>query len=388
MTCAEAQNISVSRRERDVDVIVTAGDKIVWQLPLPSNTFSWGVYLHGRGGVRIQASPFTIPSGVTLINVENGGPTSARFSCTPAPPPGPSPQSQAVTNTTLATISASAQGGAISRGASSGASDQFGEGGGVQVTRSTVFVSTQGLSNTQPTFGTADWTAWVSAETRLYSGGNDGDSYDFVAGIGRRVHDDLIVGGLVAYGKTDLSVGGQLVENRSPAIAAYLAQRFGDDLRLDLSLAYARPEYRVTNGTFTASRQMINVGLRGSHAVGGIDLQPFARLAAYSEDQPSYSTPGGTVPRNEISAANLNLGGRIAPRSALSNGMLPYLSLAAEFNHRESTIGGTNTLWSSRLGVGMSMTFDQGFLTVDFDAGRMLDNTEDYGLKLAYQWNF
>lgn len=291
-------------------------------------------------------------------------------------------------NTVVANVSATAQGGAIGRATTTGASDQFGEGSGLQATRNSVFVSSRGPSAGQPQFGSADWSAWVSAELRSFSGGNDGDSYDVVAGIGNRVSSDLIIGGFLAYGESDLNVGGAVVESRSPAIGVYMARRFGDALRFDLSLSTARPEYEVAGSSFTARRHMLSLGLEGSHAMGAVDVQPFVRLFAFRENQPSYTTTTGVVPRNEITSSNLSLGGRITPLEPYANGILPYLSLAAEFSHRDSTIGGSTTLWSPRLGLGLSMTLDQAYLAIDLDAGEVLDGTRDYGLRLTYQWNF
>lgn len=341
------------------------------------------------------ADPAIAPAGTVVVQVRSTGTESnIPFTCTGTPTAAPtaatsstSPRSQSIVNTTIATVSATAQGSAIGAGAFSGASDQFGQGGN-NVTRDTVFVSSQGLPNNQPLFGSADWNAWVSAERRNFSGGNDGDSFDIVAGAGNRVSNDLIIGGLVAYGQSDMTVNGQKIEGTAPALGVYAARRFGDDLRFDISFAYARPDYQVTGGRFSATRQILNLGLRGSHAMGRVNLEPFARLSAFRENQASYTIGATTVPRNQIEMAKLSIGGQITPLAPYANGILPYLSLAGEFNHRETTTGGNTTLWSPRLGFGMSMALENGFLTVDFDGGQMLDNTNDRGLKIAYQWNF
>ena len=291
-------------------------------------------------------------------------------------------------NTAAATTGATSQGGAITTGSGRASQDQFGGGSGVDVTRSSVFMSSQGLANDQDFARSADWNAWISAETRSFSGGSDGDSFDIVAGIGNRVNNDLIIGALLAYGVNDLNVGGVRIESTSPALGVYMAQRFGDALVFDGAYSVARPDYETGGASFTATRHMLSLSLRGEHAMGNINLRPFARLSAFREDQPSYSSTAGVVAANRIDVATLSLGARLSPLQAYSNGIMPYVSLAADFAHRDTTLGGSENMTSPRLGFGMSMDLENGFLNADLDGGRLFDRTDDIGIRVSYEWNF
>lgn len=296
--------------------------------------------------------------------------------------------SETTRNTAAATTGATSQSGAITTGSSRASQDQFGGGSGVGVTRSSVFMSSQGLANDQDFARSADWNAWISAETRSFSGGSDGDSFDIVAGIGNRVNNDLIIGALLAYGVNDLNVGGVRIESTSPALGVYMAQRFGDALVFDGAYSVARPDYETGGASFTATRHMLSLSLRGEHAMGRINLRPFARLSAFRENQPSYSSTAGVIAANRIDVATLSLGARLSPLQAYSNGIMPYVSLATDFAHRDTTLGGSENMTSPRLGFGMSMDLENGFLNADLDGGRLFDRTDDIGIRVSYEWNF
>lgn len=292
------------------------------------------------------------------------------------------------TQTTVATVGANVQNGAITAGSDNGASDQFGETGGALVTRNSVFMSSQGLPNNQPMFGAAEWSAWASLEYRGFGGAGDGNSLDFVAGLGNRVNNDLIIGGLIAYEDMHITINGVRVDTTSPAIGVYMARRFGDDLRFNAAYSIGRPEYRFRGVSFDAIRHMISMSLRGSHAIDNIEFKPFTTLTGFSEDQSSYVGPSGAVAAAKIEAVTISLGSQLTPVNRYANGVLPYLSFAADFNHRESSATGNDAMWSPRLGLGMNMALQRGNLTVDLDAGELLDNVDDYGVKIAYEWNF
>ena len=202
------------------------------------------------------------------------------------------------------------------------------------------------------------------------------------------MNNDLIIGALLAYGANDIVVGGVRVESTSPALGVYMAQRFGDALVFDGAYSVARPDYETGGASFTATRHMLSFSLRGEHAIGNINLRPFARLSAFREDQPSYNSTAGVVVANRIDVATLSLGTRLSPLQAYSNGIMPYLSLAGDFAHRDTTLGGSQSMTSPRIGLGMSMTLENGFLTADLDGGRLFDRTDDIGLRISYEWNF
>ena len=387
ITCAIAQNIGVPGGA-SISIQAAAGDVIRITQGVNDNTGIAFTVNNIPSGPVLGTDVATIPANVDGPVTISAGLQAIVFSCTPAGSgAGASTGNQTAVNTSAATVAGSGQSDAIGWSVTNDANVQFGQGGNA-ATRDRVFMSSQGLPRNQPIFGNADWNAWISAERRDYSGGNDGDSFDIVAGAGNRLNNDLIIGGLLAYGQSDFVIAGQRVEITSPALGLYMAQRFGDRLRLDLSFALARPEYRVTGGNFTANRQSLTLSLRGAQAIGVINLEPFANLTAFREDQPSYSTTTATVSHNEIDFARLSMGAQIAPLVPYRNGILPYLSLAADFNHRETTFGGNSTLWSPRVGLGMRMAFAQGSFSLDFDAGELLDHTDDYGLKFAFVWDF
>lgn len=360
---------------------------------------SWNLRLIRPNGTQVGPIPsnlaeLTIDAEFNKVEVFNQIPEGRVLTVTCTPVAGAETGGtgtggvSSTTQTTVATVGANVQNGAITAGSDNGASDQFRETGGALVTRNSVFMSSQGLPNNQPMFGAADWSAWASLEYRGFGGAGDGNSLDFVAGLGNRVNNDLIIGGLIAYEDMHMTVNGVRVDTTAPAIGVYMARRFGDDLRFNAAYSIGRPEYRFRGVSFDATRHMISMSLRGSQAIDNISFKPFTTLTGFSEDQSSYVGPSGAVAAAKIEAVTISLGSQLTPVNRYANGVLPYLSFAADFNHRESSATGNDALWSPRIGLGMDMAFNRGNLTVDLDAGELLDNVDDYGVKIAYEWNF
>jgi hypothetical protein len=290
--------------------------------------------------------------------------------------------------TTASVIGASGQTNATRTGISSNTQNRLNGGGGNTATRNSIFLSTQNLPGAQSQFGQPEWNAWISAEGRSYSGDFDGWTGNAVAGLDTLISNDLLVGALLAYGRTDIQSATQQTEITSVALGAYFAKRLQSDLFLDGFVSVARPEYQTQGTAFSSSRTSASLSLTGNYTGGALNVTPFAKFGAYSEQQPAYTGTGGAVAANDITNISVALGAKVEPLAATASGILPYISLGLDYGSNTGTISGTSAFMSPRIGVGGGMDIASGHLSVDVDAGKVQEGVRDLGLRATYEFSF
>lgn len=378
-TCASTTNFNFTQSYSSIKIFVEEGDVLTlsngFHINLPATMQPL------PGGARITApASYTVPAGINEVNFE-GNASIPTISCTK---PAPAAEDDTGAGTTGSNVSANSQTNATRTGVSNNTQNRLNNGSGNSASRNTVFLSTQNLPGAEGQLGQPEWNAWISAEGRSYSGGYDGSTVDVVLGADRLVSDDLIVGALLAYGRTDIQDATQQTQATSVALGAYFATRLQGDLFLDGFITHARPDYEIGANSFTATRTSAALSFSGNYSGGRLSVSPFAKLNGYREAQPAY----GAVAANDITSFNASLGAKVEPLAAMAGGLVPYVSVAYDYGSRTSTANGSETFTSPRLGAGFSTLVGAGYLSVDLDAGKVQSDVRDIGLRATYEFNF
>lgn len=283
-------------------------------------------------------------------------------------------------------FSANSQSRSINTGIGNNARSRL-SGGGNQVTRNQVFISTQNLGKSQ--LETPEWNAWVSVEGRKYNGGQSGYSADVVVGADKLFSDNFLAGFLLSVDRTDITGAGGRSEVTSQALGAYFASRVSDGLFLDGYLSFSNPKNQTGGATFRSSRTMVGLSLTGTYQMASGTLRPFARVNGYSEKQPAYTGGGGPVAANNVNSYVAAVGARYEPSAEFgTTGLKPYFSAALDYNHIGSTIAGTTKFTYPRVGMGLSGPVGAGNLSLDLDGGKFNTTTYDFGLRATYEFKF
>ena len=82
------------------------------------------------------------------------------------------------------------------------------------------------------------------------------------------------------------------------------------------------------------------------------------------------------------------MGLRVDAAAPMSNGFLPYASLAADFGRSTSTAAGGEDFVAPRVAVGFTTDLGNGQLGFDLDAGKVGSGTRDVGVSLRYEMTF
>ncbi len=388
-TCAATNGFVLPHGGNNVTILASPGDVFTLAtgvstgLPAlqPSNAF-FPVF-------PIPAS-YTVPAGAVSVTFRSGGGVGDGFvniTCASSAAAEGETTGGAITEAT-SNIGANSQTDASSTGVSNNTQNRLGGGRDNTASQNRVFLSTQNLPGAQSQFGQPDWNAWIAAEGRSYQGGFDGWSGDVVAGVDTLISNDLLVGALLAYGRVDITSGATRSEVTSLAIGAYFAKRFGGDLFLDGFVSVARPEYQTQGTTFNSNRVSASMTLTGSYTGGRFNVTPFGKLSGYRETLPAFFGTGGAVAANTVSNVTLNVGAKVEPLAPLASGILPYISLSADAASNTSTLGGSTSFVSPRIGVGFGAALGGGYLSVDLDAGKVRENVRDMGLRATYEFTF
>lgn len=380
-TCSSTTNFSVPNNDDRVTIQVSSGDILTVGNAVVAAADGATYRVNGAGVFIPLVASYTVPDGVTTV-LFTAGFVGFTVSCTAAA------AGTADLPTTAGSIGANSQTTATRTGISNNTQNRLGGGGGNSATRNSVFMSTQNLPGAQSQFGQPDWNAWISVEGRSYSGDFEGWTGDVVAGIDTLISNDLIIGALLAYGRVDIQSPTQRAQITSVALGAYFAKRFQSDLFLDGFISVARPDYETQGTTFTSSRTSASLTLTGSYTGGAWNVTPFGKFGAYREQQPAYTGTGGAVAANDITNISLALGAKVEPLAPLASGLLPYISLGVDYGANTSTISGTSTFISPRIGVGIGMDLSRGYLSVDLDAGKVQEGVRDLGLRATYEFSF
>jgi len=268
----------------------------------------------------------------------------------------------------------------MTSGVGQNSAQRFGNPGGNSgnndfVTQNSLFFSTKGGSGTE-------WNGWISGEWRGYSGGISGSSLDFVVGIDRLVAADAILGGLIAYGRTNVTDGGGAVSAISPAIGVYYGQRMANGLVVDGTLSVARPSYTTIAGNFTSLRTAVTVVVTGGTSNR---FTPYAEIRAFREAQPAY----GAVAANLIESTNVELGGRY-DFGQLSGwgGFVPMVDVAIDYRYQNSTANGVDLSLFPRIALSVAKAGEMGSFAAAADFGKSRSDTFDVGVSLSWEFKF
>ncbi len=257
---------------------------------------------------------------------------------------------------------------------------QGGERPEAAVTRSSAFVSTQGMSD-QP----MDGNAWLSLNSRAYFDGYEGHATDFSAGMDWLLSESSIVGVVIGAGLTDLE-DATVSEAKSSSllIGAYGAYGLASGVLVDGYLAYSVVDYDVGDADFDTNRTLAGLSVNGNVSVSSGVLQPRVRLSGSWEDFPTdvVGLTGGASQQYRAS-----IGARHDWNSTLAGtGLKPWASLDFEYGYQEDTDGLTDDFFAPRLGIGLNGTVGLGVLTASIDVGRTTSDVYDAGLALSYEF--
>lgn len=361
--CTAVKDVNV--RSGTVSINVKVGDLITMRADSTSPSGVVDISYYGAAPVPVNfpTSFAPVQDGVITISQNAGG---AIITCSR-------------TNSALLLLYINTQSQQIMTSVVMNMRSRFGQGGNT-ATQNSLFMSTRnaGAASGANRFEEPELNAWFSAEWRQYSGGTDGHSADIVFGIDKFIGADTLLGLYVAYGQQDLRIGATTSNSKSPAVGLYLSHQFAPGTFLDSSFGVARPKYDGTAGSFTATRYLGAVSYSGTMQVNGMTLAPFIRASGYVEHQPA----------NTIHSLTTSVGTRITPQTAWENGVMPYLSIAADYGRLSDDLGASDTYFAPRVGLGLSADMARGRLNVDFDAGKVNSTTRDYGLRVTYEMKF
>jgi hypothetical protein len=260
---------------------------------------------------------------------------------------------------------------------------RFGMGSGFAASSNGLFVSTRGLDAAADSLGEPELNAWVSGEARRFTGGHSGQNASLTLGLDHLVTSDFLLGGYVGMGTQSLTAAGNTTDTQSPVLGAYAARRFGDDMFVSGFVGIARPDYQVGNDSAAGERVMAGLSLTGELELGVVRLQPSAGVLTSTENLPAL----GASAADTLANLQGKLAVRVEPMARFENGMLPYLSLAAEVNKLSSNAG-EESFVKPRLGLGGDMALGKGTLRFDLDYGFVAQDTNDLGAKLTYNFAF
>jgi len=97
----------------------------------------------------------------------------------------------------------------------------------------------------------------------------------------------------------------------------------------------------------------------------------------------------GAVNAEDINRFDANLGARFESARPLGGtGLMPYISLAAEYGMTKSSASGRDEYFYPRLGLGLSGDAAGGHLSIDLDGGKVQSDTYDVGLSFSWEMRF
>lgn len=230
--------------------------------------------------------------------------------------------------------------------------------------------------------GGSGWTAWVALELRKFDGDYDGNAVNFAGGADYQISDSTALGVMLSFGQSDLDGGAGDFESKNRGVGPYFLHDFGNGLSAEGFLTYEAVDYDVAAGEFDADRISYGLTLKGSANLGGLDVTPFLRLEGFNEDQEAYAA----VAQNDVTYRTLGAGARV---DFDMGDFDPYISLAIENRKLTSESSSDENFNAPRLGFGFDYEpTATSRLSVDIDAGKVLEDTRDYGLILTYEADF
>ncbi len=333
----------------------------------------------GFANLRVNET-FTVPAGANggtvLASIVNALAGTPRVKCGEA-------AAASVTPTFAARASVTVQASVTQTAINTNVQGRFG-GSGISADANGLTVSTRGLDTAIADLGEPELNAWVGIEGRRLSGTTTGESRNLSFGIDRLVSPNLVVGGYVSYNDQTATVGGATTTTRSPLFGLYAARKLNNGLFLSGFVGYGRPDYTTGATRFTATRQVVGLSLSGQFDAGGLRLTPLASLLASREDLPA----AGTFAADRLENTQASLSVRAEPAQRLPNGILPYVTLGAEYRRQGSNAVAFDTFTKPRLGLGVNWQLAAGSLRFDVDYGAITSTANDMGASLVYDFTF
>ncbi len=235
-----------------------------------------------------------------------------------------------------------------------------------------------------------DWNAWgnmraTESARHPQAGGFQGSQVNGTFGVGHRVMPGLVVGafgGFERFGYDIRSLTGKLSGDGLTG-GAYLGWRIVPGIRFDFAGAYSAIEYdaraATASGSFTGQRRLVSTGLTGGHAIGGVVLEPSARVFAIWENQGAWTDSLAVrQAQNRFSLGRASAGLRAAYPVTVGNGLTlaPYAGIYGDyyFSSGEAPTPGTEILaisdgWSARAISGLSIDLGGAAVSVGGEWG-------------------
>lgn len=261
---------------------------------------------------------------------------------------------------------------------------RFGNGGGFNASSNGVFVSSRGLDAAANSLGEPELNVWVSAEGRRFTGSNTGDSQNLTLGADRLLTADFLIGGYIGVNTQSLTSAGSTTDSQSPLLGIYAARSFNETLFLSGFAGFGKPEYTQGPNTATGSRSVMGLSLNGEAQTTYLRIQPSVSVLAARENVPALG--GSAAATLEHVSGSLAL--RAQPLNRYDSGMLPYVSLAADFSRQSLGAVETDSFTKPRFGFGADWQLVSGTLRLDVDYGTINSGTNDLGAALTYDFRF
>jgi hypothetical protein len=152
---------------------------------------------------------------------------------------------------------------------------------------------------------------WGAASTAtLY-----GNQVNALLGLTRKLTPDFLVGVLGGYETFDYrsdALAGRL-KGDGWTVGSYAGWRFLPGLRFDAAVAYSGIGYDgvagTAAGTFNGNRWLISGGLIGTYKVGGLEIEPSAKIFGLWERENAYTDSLGTLQADRTFTSGRGSGG-------------------------------------------------------------------------------
>lgn len=315
------------------------------------------------------------PQSYSFVGAGSGDSTCA--------PPDTGSEVPEVTTNTPAQVSIGTQTNATVTAINTNIAGRFG-GTGFGAGDSNIFVSTSGLDAGSGALDRPELNAWIAFDGRRFTGESTGNSRNLTFGLDHLVTPDLVIGGFIGMNLQDLTTAGTTADTRAPLFGAYAAHKINNGLFVSGFAGYGRPEYTVSGTDYTSTRKMVSLSLNGSFPWRSLQLKPDVTLLATQEDIPASAVSTADT----LTDVQTKVALRAEPQQRLQNGLLPYLSLAADYRRKSSDLQSLEAIAEPRLGFGADWQLSAGSLRFDVDYGTVASGTNDLGIGVTYDFRF
>lgn len=381
LTCAELVGHNMPSIGSAVAVSLNAGDQVTVTAGSGGSAYSVEV------GASVQQCGFIYPGGSSCANhvfpatvtgtytfEKTGGPTADTLTCSPGRGiptggGGSKPIEGAAAQGSGAVLAAGASVGAVGGSINKALNKTPGS-----VTRDGLFFSSSGADGV--------YNGWASLQARNYSGVMDGESYEFTLGADMDLGAGRKVGLFLSVGRTDLVIGGTVVESDAVSFGPYVKMDFGERYSLTGYALFAQPDYTVGATSYRADRRALGVTVNAEYVIGNAEITSFIGLSGFQEDHPA----AGVLVARDIESVTGSIGTRATfnPGSAFK----PFVSLGFDFMRFDDGINGMIAHNTPRLGAGFSYDAPMGTLDVDVNGGEILQGTDDVEVRINYNLSF